>query len=48
MYITLLKEEEFIQGNIQDEASLELTLKGKIACQLRRTALLGICKIIRR
>jgi len=33
--LNLLKEEGFIQGNLNDETSIELTLKGKISCQLR-------------
>jgi hypothetical protein len=33
--LTLLKEEEYIEGDFSDESSLKLTLKGKIASQLR-------------
>jgi superfamily II RNA helicase len=44
--LTLLKEEEFIQGDIQDEASLELTLKGKMACQLREVHCLVFAKLL--
>ena len=44
--LTLLKEEEFIQGDIQDEASLELTLKGKMACQLKEVHCLVFAKLL--
>jgi superfamily II RNA helicase len=44
--LTFLKEEEFIQGDIQDEASLELTLKGKMACQLRELHCLVFAKLL--
>ena len=44
--LSLLKEEEFIQGDIQDEASLELTLNGKMACQLREVHCLVFAKLL--
>jgi hypothetical protein len=44
--LTLLKEEEFIKGNTDDENSIELTLKGKFACQLREVHCLVFAKLL--
>jgi superfamily II RNA helicase len=44
--LTLLKEEGFIQGTPNDESSLSLTLKGKIACQLREIHCLVFAKLL--
>lgn len=44
--LTLLKEEEFIKGNSDDENSIELTLKGKFACQLREVHCLVFAKLL--
>jgi superfamily II RNA helicase len=44
--LTLLKEEGFIEGNPDDELSLNLTLKGKIASQLREVHCLVFAKLL--
>jgi len=44
--LTLLKEEEFINGDLHDETSIELTLKGKMACQLREVHCLVFAKLL--
>jgi len=44
--LTLLKEEEFIKGNPDDETTIELTLKGKIASQLREVHCLVFAKLL--
>jgi superfamily II RNA helicase len=44
--LALLKEEEFIKGNSDDENSIELTLKGKFACQLREVHCLVFSKLL--
>ena len=44
--LTLLKAEEFIQGNLEDELTLSLTLKGKIASQLREVHCLVFAKLL--
>ena len=44
--LTLLKEEDFIKGNPDDENTIELTLKGKFACQLREVHCLVFAKLL--
>jgi len=44
--LTLLKAEEFIQGNLDDELTISLTLKGKIASQLREVHCLVFAKLL--
>jgi len=44
--LNLLKEEGFVEGTTEDELSLTLTLKGKIACQLREVHCLIFAKIL--
>jgi superfamily II RNA helicase len=44
--LTLLKEEGFIEGTPDDELSLNLTLKGKIASQLREVHCLVFAKLL--
>ena len=42
----LLKEEEYIDGDLNDETTLKLTLRGQIACQLRETHCLIFSKLL--
>ena len=42
----LLKDEEFVDGNFSDESTLKLSLKGKIASQLREVHCLVFAKIL--
>jgi superfamily II RNA helicase len=44
--LSLLKEEECIDGDFNNEMSLKLTLKGKIASQLRETHCLVFAKLL--
>jgi superfamily II RNA helicase len=44
--LTLLKEEGFVEGTPDDESSLNLTLKGKIASQLREVHCLVFAKLL--
>jgi superfamily II RNA helicase len=44
--LTILKTEEFIKGNTDDENTIELTLKGKFACQLREVHCLVFAKLL--
>jgi superfamily II RNA helicase len=44
--LTLLKEEDFIQGNLDEELTISLTLKGKIASQLREVHCLIFAKLL--
>lgn len=44
--LTLLKEEDFVEGDFNDETSLKLTLKGKFACQLREIHCLVFARLI--
>jgi superfamily II RNA helicase len=44
--LSLLKGEEFIQGSLEDESSLSLTVKGKMASQLREVHCLVFAKLL--
>jgi len=44
--LNLLKEENYIEGDFNDETSLKLTLKGKIASQLREVHCLVFSKLL--
>jgi superfamily II RNA helicase len=44
--LSLLNQDKCIEGDFNDEASLKLTLKGKIASQLREVHCLAFAKII--
>jgi superfamily II RNA helicase len=44
--LTLLKEEGFIKGSPDDETTIELTLKGKFASQLREVHCLVFAKLL--
>jgi len=44
--LQLLKEEEFVDGDFSDESTLKLSLKGKIASQLREVHCLVFAKIL--
>jgi superfamily II RNA helicase len=44
--LSLLKEEDFIQGNLDEELTISLTLKGKIASQLREVHCLIFAKLL--
>jgi len=44
--LTLLKEEEYIEGDFNDETTLKLTLRGKIASQLREVHCLIFSRIL--
>lgn len=44
--LTLLKEEDFVEGDFNDETSLKLTLKGRFACQLREIHCLVFARLI--
>jgi len=44
--LTLLKEEDFVEGDFFDETSLKLTLKGRFACQLREIHCLVFARLI--
>ena len=44
--LSLLKEDKCIEGDFNDETSLKLTLKGKIASQLREVHCLAFAKLI--
>jgi superfamily II RNA helicase len=43
--LTLLKEEGYIEGEFSDESTLKLTLKGKVASQLRETHCLVFARL---
>jgi len=42
----LLNEEEFIKGDLNDESTIKLTLRGQIACQLRETHCLIFSRLL--
>ena len=44
--LQLLKDEEFVDGDFSDESTLKLSLKGKIASQLREVHCLVFAKIL--
>ena len=44
--LALLNEEEYIEGDLNDETSLKLTLRGKLASQIREAHGSGIFSAI--
>jgi superfamily II RNA helicase len=44
--LSLLNDEAYIEGDLNDESSIKLTLKGKIASQLRETHCLVFAKLL--
>ena len=44
--LTLLNEEEYVEGNLTDETSLKLTLRGKLASQIRETHCLVFSRLV--
>ncbi|MCJ7801854.1 MAG: hypothetical protein MUP82_05805, partial [Candidatus Marinimicrobia bacterium] len=44
--LTLLNEEEYVEGNLTDETSLKLTVRGKLASQIRETHCLVFSRLV--